>query len=140
MSAFLREFLEERMYELHLQESPHLRADEKEAGLLRKNLQSGDAKLRFHNDIYSLQHGTGVVYAFPLEQPNMYQKYEEMVMDAARGVLHSIDLLIGFKERHKKNGIEGNIAYLSTVAEPLQPAQLPDDDSYDPIPDADDFE
>ena len=118
MSVALRQFLEERMYELHLQESPHLRADDNAAGLLRKNLHSGDAKLRFHNDIYSLQHGRGVVYAFPLEQPNMYQKYAEMVVEAARGVLRSIDLLVGFSESHKKNGIEGNIAYLATVAEP----------------------
>ena len=140
MSAALRQFLEERMYELHLEESPQLRADENEARLLRKNLQSGDAKLRFHNDIYSLQHGTGVVYAFPLEQPKMYQKYEEMVVEAARGVLHSINLLIGFKERHKKNGIEGNIAYLTTVAEPPVPRETESDDSYDPLPDADDFE
>ena len=139
MSAALRQFLEERMYELHLQESPHLRADDNAAHLLRKNLQSGDAKLRFHNDIYSLQHGTGVVYAFPLEQPNMYHKYEEMVVEAARGILHSIDLLIGFKERHKKNGVEGNIAYLTTVAEPPVPRETESDDSYDPLPDADDF-
>src|SRR3989338_3446592 len=112
MSTSLRTFLEERMYEIHLQLSPHLRSNAQKATFLRQNLQSDDAKLRLHEGVYSLQHGAGVVYAFPLEQPTMNERYEKMVVEAARGVLESIDLLVGFKERHIKNGIEGNIAYL----------------------------